>query len=214
MADGSDQCRLRALAVTNALDRSCVIGLVEHAGAAHNRVGASFDHLPGIAAFDAAIHFDPGIEATLIAHAAQITDLLNLVLNEALTAEAWVDAHDQHQIAQLEAVLEGVQGGAGVQHRTRHFAEVLDLGQVAVQVRAGLNLNRNDVGAGFGEVRDVLLRLNNHQVNVQGLLGHRTQCLNNERPNGDVGNKAAVHHVHMDPISTGFVHGFHFFSKA
>ena len=83
-----------------------------------------------------------------------------------------------------------------------------------MQVRAGFNLHGNDVGTGFGEVGDVLLRLNDHQVNVQGLLSHRPQRLNNQRSNGDVRNKAAVHHIHMDPIRTGFVHGFHFFAEA
>ena len=83
-----------------------------------------------------------------------------------------------------------------------------------MQMRASFNLNRNDVGACFGEVGDVLLRLNNHQVNVQGLLGHRTQRLNNQRSNGDVRNKAAVHDIYMDPICTGFIHGFHLFAEA
>ena len=83
-----------------------------------------------------------------------------------------------------------------------------------MQMWAGFNLNRNDVRAGFGEVGDVVLRLNNHQVNVQGLLGHWTQRLNNQRSNGDVRNKTPVHHIHMDPICPGFVHGFHFCAEA
>ena len=65
-------------------------------------------------------------------------------------------------------------GVDGVQDCTCFFAQVLDLSQVAVQMRAGFNLHGNDVGTGFGEVGDVLLRLNDHQVNVQGLLSHRT----------------------------------------
>ena len=144
------------------MDGFGVVGLIEHTRARHDGVGAGFDHLPGIACLDAAVDFNPGIQATLVAHAAQVADFVDLVLNEALTAETRVDAHHQHQITELKAVLEGVDWGARVQHSASFFAEIFDLSQVAVQVGAGFDLNADDVGAGLGEVFDVLLRLNNH----------------------------------------------------
>ena len=206
--------RSAALAVADALNGSGVIRLVEHPRTTHDGVGAGFDHLPGISTFDATVDFDPGVEPFLFAHPAQITDLLHLIFDEALASEARVHAHDQHQITELEAVLEGVKRSAGVQHSSGHLAEILDLGEVAVQVGASLNLYGNDVGAGLGEVGDVLLRLNDHQMHVQGLLGHRTQRFNDQRTDGDVGHEAAVHHVHVNPVSTGLVHRLDLFAEA
>ena len=74
-----------------------------------------------------------------------------------------------------------------------------------MQVRAGLNLNRNDVRTGLGEVGHVLFRLHNHQVDVQRLGRHRPQGLDDQGSNRDVRNEAAVHHVHVDPVGTGLI---------
>ena len=82
-----------------------------------------------------------------------------------------------------------------------------------MQVGAGLHLNTDDVRAGFGEVLDVLLGLNNHQVHIQRLAGHRPQGLHDHRSNGDVGHKAAIHHIDVNPVSAGLVNRPHVLSK-
>ena len=139
---------------------------------------------------------------------------MHLALNEALATETGVDAHDQHQVAELQAVLQAVQGGAGVEHGTGQLAEILDLTEVAVQMGAGFHLHRNDVGAGLGEFRHIFFRLHDHQVNVESLLGDRAQGLHNQGADGDIGHKAPIHHIDMDPVGAGFVHSPHILTEA
>ena len=81
----------------------------------------------------------------------------------------------------------------------------------AVEVDGGcaLHVDGDDVGAGLGKVCHALLRLHNHQVAVQGLVGDVAQGVHNQGADGDVGHKAAVHDVHVDPVGAGLVHGGH-----
>ena len=112
-------------------------------------------------------------------------------------------SHSSRQYSSVSIGVEGLENSAGL------FAQILDLREVAVQMGAGFHLNGNDVSAGFGEVGNVLFRLDDHQVNIQRLLRHRTERLDDQWADGDVGHEAAVHDVDMDPVSAGLIHGFH-----
>lgn len=46
-----------------------------------------------------------------------------------------------------------------------------------------------------------------HQVHIQGLLSHGAQGVNDQGPNGDVGDETAVHYIDMDPVAAGLVNG-------
>ena len=82
-----------------------------------------------------------------------------------------------------------------------------------MQVGASFHLNADDVSASLGEVFDVLLRLNNHQVHIQRLAGDRPQGLNDHGANGDVGHEAAIHHIDVNPVGTSLVNGPNVLSK-
>lgn len=56
-----------------------------------NQPSPKLSHLVGIGRAHAAVHLDPWISPLLIAHPAQLPDLLHLVLNELLAAKAGVD---------------------------------------------------------------------------------------------------------------------------
>ena len=83
-----------------------------------------------------------------------------------------------------------------------------------MQVGAGLHLDTDDVGSSLGEVGHVALRLNDHQVHVQGLGRDRAQGLHDQGTDRDVGHEAAIHHIHMDPVGAGLVDGTHVLAKA
>ena len=73
-------------------------------------------------------------------------------------------------------------------------------------VRAGFDVDGQDVGPGAGEVAQVALRLLDHQVHIDHgpiALGHRADGLDDERADGDVGHEVAVHHVHVNVIGPG-----------
>jgi hypothetical protein len=92
-----------------------------------------------------------------------------------------------------------------IKHHTSVDTEGLDLLHGAVDVCAGFIMEGDDVGAGFGEGLEVLLRLHDHQVDIQGLLGFLLDGLHHGDAEGDVGHEAAVHHVAVEPVGLAAV---------
>jgi hypothetical protein len=75
-------------------------------------------------------------------------------------------------------------------------------------VGTSLVVDAHPVGPGLGKGGNELVRILDHQVAIERQLGHLAQALDHWRPNGDVGHKMPVHHVHVDgraaaPLSRG-----------
>ena len=68
------------------------------------------------------------------------------------------------------------------------------------------------IGAGVSEGGEIALRLDDHQMNVEGLSRRAADRLQDDRADGDVRNKTAVHHINMDPVRAGGVNGTNFFT--
>ena len=64
-------------------------------------------------------------------------------------------------------------------------------------------MERDDVGARFAEIVDVLLRLDDHQVTVERQFRQPAQVADDLRSPGEVGNEAAVHRVEMQRVRAG-----------
>ena len=91
---------------------------------------------------------------------------------------------------------------AGVEHHPRLAAERADELDGAVQVRAGLRVDRQDRRPGLGEGGNIGIDRGDHQVDVERQPGMRLECLEHDRAYGDVGHEMPVHHVDMDEIRT------------
>ena len=95
--------------------------------------------------------------------------------DEALAAEAGIDAHHQHQVDDVDDVLERRHRGRRIDRDAGLLALGADRLQRAVEMRAGLGVDGDDVGAGLGEGRDVGIGRRDHQMAVEELLGQRPQ---------------------------------------
>ena len=62
---------------------------------------------------------------------------------------------------------------------------------------AGLLVDGDPVGPSVNERRNVLVRVLDHQVAVERHVNRFAQRFNHRRSNGDIGDKMAVHHVHV-----------------
>jgi hypothetical protein len=51
-----------------------------------------------------------------------------------------------------------------------------------------------------GKGGEITLRLDDHQMHVEGLCGRAADRLQHHRPDSDVRNKTTVHYVDMDPV--------------
>jgi hypothetical protein len=70
-----------------------------------------------------------------------------------------------------------------------------------VQVRAGFEVNADDVRTGARESLDIALGLADHEVRVDRQLRGPTHRLDHHRPERDVRHEMPVHHVHVDDVS-------------
>ena len=67
----------------------------------------------------------------------------------------------------------------------------------------GLQMDGQQVGPRLGKVLDVAQGLVDHQVHIQEHVGALADGLDHRDADGDVGHKAAVHHVHVEVIGGG-----------
>ena len=154
---------------------------------------------------DAAVHFDECSGVLFSDHQTQFTDLFVCALDELLPTKAWVDRHEEHQIQVSEDVFQHADGRMRVEYHAGMDAEGFDLLHSTVDVFAGLVVEGDDVGASLGEGLEVFLGFHNHQVDIQWLLGFLLDGLHHGDAEGDVGHKAAVHHVAVEPVGLAAV---------
>ena len=140
-----------------------------------------------------------------IDHQTQLLDFFVCAFDELLSAEAWVDRHEEHHVQVAEDVLQHADGCVRIKYHTGVYAEGFDLLHGAVDMGAGLIVESDDVGACLGEGLEVLLRLHDHQVDVKRLLGFLLDGLHHGDAEGDVRHEAAVHHVAVEPVGLAAV---------
>src|SRR6185369_4698383 len=92
---------------------------------------------------------------------------------EALPAKTGVYAHDQHQIDVAHHVADGVFRCVRIEHHPSALSERADRLQGALEVGRRLDVDADDVRASIGEIGDVALWLDDHQVAVHDGFGGR-----------------------------------------
>ena len=147
---------------------------------------------------DAAVDFDAIVEAELVAQAAEVGDALDGAGQELLSAEAGIDAHDEDMMHHRKDFREHFDRRGGIEDDAGEHAMIQDQLQGAVQVAAGFDLDRDHVGAGFGEGGDVLVGILDHEVAIEREAGDGADGLDDGRAEGDVGDEVAVHDVDVD----------------
>ena len=105
-------------------------------------------------------------------------------------------------------------GVAGLSDTPARLPERADRLQRAVEMRAGLGMHGDDVGARFGERREVGIGRRDHQMAVEDLRRRAADRLDDRRPEGDVRHEMPIHHVEMDPVGARGVDGAHLFAEA
>ncbi len=184
--------------------------------AGDNGVRPGVANLPGILTGQPAIDFDHRIKPALLAQNAQSADLRQHFGQETLPAKSGIDGHDQHHAAQRQYVFDLRQRGGRVQHDAGELAEIVDPRQGAVQMdrRAGLAMHQQMVGAGGGEILEIALGLDHHQMHIERPLRHPAHRRDDERADRQVRHEASIHHVDMDPVGAGRLDGPYLFAKA
>ncbi len=82
-----------------------------------------------------------------------------------------------------------------------------------MQVRPGLDMHGDDIGAGLGEGFEMRVAGRDHQMHVEDLFRSRADRLHHIGAKGDVRNEMPVHHVKVDPVGAGRVDGADFLAE-
>ena len=135
-------------------------------------------------------------------------------LDELLAAEPRIDAHHQDQVELVQHRLDRGDRGARVERHARALAERADGLQAAMQVRARLGMDGDQVGAGARERLEVRLVRRDHQMHVERLGRQRPQRTHHFRTEAEIGHEVAVHDVQMDPVGAGGVERAHLLAEA
>ena len=98
-------------------------------------------------------------------------------------------------------------GVAGLSATPGARARLADVCQGPVQVRAGLDVDGDSVRSSGGEGVDEGVGRLDHQVDVERQAGRGANGLDHHRADGEVGHEVPVHHVHVDPVGAGLLHG-------
>ena len=138
--------------------------------------------------------------ARRVDHATDRADLRQDLGQERLTAEARVDAHDEDEVDRVEDVANGRFVGRGIEHDARALADVADVLERPVEVRTRLDVHRDPIGARGGEVLEVAVGLDDHEVDVDRKRRRGPDRLDDGRPDRDVGDEAPVHDIDVNPV--------------
>ena len=134
-------------------------------------------------------------------------------MDEALPAETGIDAHHEDEVDFLDQVIEHLGRRAGIEHHARLLAERLDRLQRAMDVRPGFRVYGDDVRARFGEGFEIGIDRRDHQMHIERLRCVRAKRFHNCGADGDIGHIMPIHHVDVDPVRPGRIHGTHFFAE-
>jgi len=153
---------------------------------------------------DAAVDFNVEVEAELFTDLGELANLVEREGNEFLAAEAGVHAHDEDVVNHGQNVTQQQDRRGGIEDDAGLHVVIGDVGEGAVEVGAGLVMDADPIRAGFGEGRDEVVGILDHQVAIEWKLRRFAQRFDDRWAEGDVGHKVAVHDVDVDDGAAAF----------
>ena len=141
------------------------------------------------------IHLDERLTPLLGNHPTKAPDLLDRILNELLSAEAWVDTHQQHHVDIADNVLQERDGRRGIERHAGLHARIVDFLYSAVQMGAGFHVHIHHHGSQPGGALNILFGVHHHVMHVKRLLAFAGHGLKDRESERDVWHEHAVHHV-------------------
>ena len=87
-----------------------------------------------------------------------------------------------------------------IQGHTRLDAFVFDALNRAMQMRAGLDMDRQICGTCLGKFRQETVRVGHHQMDIEGKGSHLPDRFDDRRADGKVRHEMPVHDIHVHEI--------------
>ena len=172
--------------------------------------GSPGDRCVGDAAVD--LQFD-GVPR-FIDHATQLSDLGLDGGDVLLAAEARVDRHRQDEVDLGQHVRDDVGGRVRVERHPAASPEVADPPQRAVQMRAGLGVDDDELAARLDVAGEELVGIDHHEVSLELHRAVRLRGGDDVGAEGQVRDEDAVHDIPLDAVDAGLAQLAHLVAQA
>ena len=91
---------------------------------------------------------------------------------------------------------------------------LLDRLHRAMEMRAGLYVNREIVCSGLCEFGDKAIGVRDHEVDVEGQLSDFSERRYDRRTDGQIWDEMSVHDINMEEVGSRPFHGCHFLGQS
>jgi hypothetical protein len=177
-----------------------IIIMPEHIRPCHEEVGSLLSGFIRGLFVDAAVHLDVKRRVEGLGLIPEAGDFFKRSGNELLSAKSGEHGHDERLVDEREMFDKQGDRLVRIDRYPGLDAALSDTSEDRGKVVAYFGMHDEDRGAGVAEIADVFCRIGDHEVNVERN-GHAAPYrLHNQRAEGDVGNKIAVHHVAVDTV--------------
>lgn len=191
--------------VEDSVDGCVAVWLIEDRTASNEHVGTAVVEFGCIGCCYAAVHFDDGVSVLTVDHVAESLHLAVGVLNEFLSTEAWVDAHEEHEVGFADDVFKEFYWCVRIEGDTGFHACIVDALETAVEVCAGFVVYVHDFGAEGFDFVDEFVGFYNHEVDVEWFGTELCYIFQDREAEGDVGHEDSVHNVDMKVLCATLV---------
>lgn len=196
------------------IDGLLVRRAAEYRVAGHQNACPCLRREAGRTARDSAIDLEVDRATRPVYHIAYRSDLGEDLGQEGLTAKAGIDAHDEHEVASPDDVTNRLFAGRRIEHDPGALAQVVNVLDGPIQVGGGFDVHTERVGTRLGEIIEVLLRLEDHQMHVDPQSCRGSNGFHDGWADGDVRNEASVHDVDVNPIGASGLDRANLFGQA
>ena len=159
---------------------------------------------------DAAVDFNAEAELARLADFREQFNFLEGRVDKGLPTEAGIHAHDKNMMDQRKNLVEGMDRCGRVNDHSGLASVRGDQMQGAIEMDAGFLVDRDPSSAGFRESGDEFVRPFNHEMTIEWDFRDFAKRGYDRRPDGDIRDEVAIHHVHVENGGTSFDSGLDF----
>jgi hypothetical protein len=190
------------------------ISLLEYSAARDQDLGTGMHYVTDCLVMDAAVNFNAEAKPARLPDFRQQLNLLQGRVDKGLAAEPGVHAHDQDMVNQRKNFIEGVDGCGRVYDHSGLASVRGDQMKGAIEMDTCFLVDGDPSSAGFGKCRDEFVRPFNHEVTIERDFRDFAKRGYDRRPDGDIRDEVAIHHVHVEDACSPFGDGLGFRAEA
>ena len=183
------------------------ISLLEYSAARDQYLRTGTHYVADRLVMDAAVDFNAEAELARLPDFREQLNFLEGRVDKGLTAEAGVHAHDKNMMNQGKNFIEGVDRCGRVYDHSGLGSVRCDQMKRAIEMDAGFLVDRDPSSAGFRESGDELVRPFNHEMTIERDFRDFAKGGYDRRPDRDIRDEVAIHHVHVEDGSSPFDDG-------